>query len=862
MTGRARGRSRGRSRAPQQQEAAPRPGAPPEEAPQQQVARGRGRTAPTPAQAAQPQAAQPQKPAADVAQVSQKLAATSITGAQREEQPPLSSSVLVTKPANIEQSTGTFGASVNLRANFFRLIKTPQFDGFFQYMVSFDPPIESRKFKSALLHDHAELLGDVRAFDGMILYLPKKLPETETKLVSVTKRDQQQIEITVKYVNKFPFQSPTTLNLISVIFRRILKLMNMTQIGRSYFSKSRSIELEHIKLELWPGYETGIHTYDAGCLLNLDVSHKVMRTNTVLSILYDLYHQVGEKNFYNVATKKLVGEIVLTRYNNKTYKIDDIAWEEHPTDSFPKRDGTSITYKEYYKGMYDYNPTDDKQPLLVSNPKKRDVRRGMTTPIKLLPEFCYITGISDEIRSNFNIMKELSVHTRMAPQPRAQQLNNFMVELKRNDEANKKLTGWNIEFDSSLMNLKGRIFPPEKLSQREKSFSYKPEDADWSRDMRGAALISTINLDDWALFFTRRDGGIAQDFYQTLCKVNGPMNINTRKPSMVELNDDRAETYIRSIKEQTTPSTQLVVCIVPNNRKDRYDAIKKYCCVDKPVPSQVIVSRTLSKKQMLMSVSTKIGIQLNCKLGGEIWAVEIPVKNMMVVGYDVYHDSLTKGKSIGGFVASTNQALTRYYSRITEQQTGIDIIDGLRTCMTSALRKYNEINNTLPDRIIIYRDGVGDGMLPMVYEHEMPQVKKAIEAIAPGYNPKFAWIVVKKRINAKFFREGRDLANPIPGTVIDTEVTKPEWYDFYLVSQSVRQGTVSPTHYNVIHDSSGLKPDHIQRLTYKLTHLYYNWQGTIRVPAPCQYAHKLAFLVGQSVHTEPAIALSERLYFL
>ena len=43
------------------------------------------------------------------------------------------------------------------------------------------------------------------------------------------------------------------------------------------------------------------------------------------------------------------------------------------------------------------------------------------------------------------------------------------------------------------------------------------------------------------------------------------------------------------------------------------------------VPSQVIVGRTISKKQMLMSVSTKIAIQLNCKLGGEAWALEIPV---------------------------------------------------------------------------------------------------------------------------------------------------------------------------------------------------------------------------------------------
>ena len=43
------------------------------------------------------------------------------------------------------------------------------------------------------------------------------------------------------------------------------------------------------------------------------------------------------------------------------------------------------------------------------------------------------------------------------------------------------------------------------------------------------------------------------------------------------------------------------------------------------VPSQVIVGRTLAKKQMLMSVATKIGIQLNCKLGGEVWGVAIPV---------------------------------------------------------------------------------------------------------------------------------------------------------------------------------------------------------------------------------------------
>lgn len=58
--------------------------------------------------------------------------------------------------------------------------------------------------------------------------------------------------------------------------------------------------------------------------------------------------------------------------------------------------------------------------------------------------------------------------------------------------------------------------------------------------------------------------------------------------------------------------------------------------------------------------------------------------------------------------------------------------------------------------------------------------------------------------------------------------------DFFLVSQFVRQGTVTPTHYVVVHNTLGWNVDKLQKLSYKMTHLYYNWPGTIRSPAPCQ----------------------------
>jgi len=48
------------------------------------------------------------------------------------------------------------------------------------------------------------------------------------------------------------------------------------------------------------------------------------------------------------------------------------------------------------------------------------------------------------------------------------------------------------------------------------------------------------------------------------------------------------------------------------------------------------------------------------------------------------------------------------------------------------------------------------------------------------------------------------------------------------------QGTVTSTHYVVIHDTANMKTDHVQQIMYKLCQLYYSWPCTIRFPAPCQ----------------------------
>ena len=58
---------------------------------------------------------------------------------------------------------------------------------------------------------------------------------------------------------------------------------------------------------------------------------------------------------------------------------------------------------------------------------------------------------------------------------------------------------------------------------------------------------------------------------------------------------------------------------------------------------------------------------------------------------------------------------------------------------------------------------------------------------------------------------------------IKSDKTNDCRFDFYLVSQHSLQGTVSPTHYNVIHDELNWTAKQYQWFTYMMTHLYYNW---------------------------------------
>ena len=110
--------------------------------------------------------------------------------------------------------------------------------------------------------------------------------------------------------------------------------------------------------------------------------------------------------------------------------------------------------------------------MLVSRPKKKDQREGAPELLFLLPELCTMTGLTDDMKTNFRLMQDLGVQTRVNPTKRAETMNNFRNQIRSNPKAKSRLESWGVQYADNLVNVQGRLLPPESIRLGEKTVSY------------------------------------------------------------------------------------------------------------------------------------------------------------------------------------------------------------------------------------------------------------------------------------------------------------------------------------------------------------------------------------------------------
>ena len=114
-----------------------------------------------------------------------------------------------------------------------------------------------------------------------------------------------------------------------------------------------------------------------------------------------------------------------------------------------------MTLVKYYADKYQKTLRDLKQPLIISNPPLREQRTGGNTgPLFLVPELCYMTGLSEEQRANFRLMADLGKITRQGPEERSKTLQKFSKRLQSNANIKEEMAEWNLDFSKQLVEVK------------------------------------------------------------------------------------------------------------------------------------------------------------------------------------------------------------------------------------------------------------------------------------------------------------------------------------------------------------------------------------------------------------------------
>lgn len=313
---------------------------------------------------------------------------------------------------------GDVGTPIDLHANFLRLeALNAETSAFYEYNVKFDDKSDLAIERKRLILGHPEIPKEANLFNGTRLILPCELE----RLHYECERDDIKRIIDFKFVEKLALNDKKMLPVYNAILNNCFRAMKLfpdrrtgTRGGRSYYDPVEKKNLVQEKIEIWPGYITNVSCHENNVLIGFDSCSKIIRQETVRDIMTNIYKK-GAENYVANLSRELIGQSVFTRVNNRTYKIREIAMDKTPEFEFPLSNGTTMSIMEYFQQKYGIKIQDSKQPLLVAEVKKYPEARGDEVEILIVPELCFLTGLTENQRNDYRIMKKVADFTRLKP---------------------------------------------------------------------------------------------------------------------------------------------------------------------------------------------------------------------------------------------------------------------------------------------------------------------------------------------------------------------------------------------------------------------------------------------------------------
>ncbi|XP_070294243.1 protein argonaute-2 isoform X8 [Salvelinus sp. IW2-2015] len=780
---------------------------------------------------------------------------------------------------------GTMGRTIKLQANFFEM-EIPKLE-VYHYDIDIKPEKCPRRVNREIVehmvqHFKTQIFGDRKpVYDGRKnLYTAMPLPigreKVELEVTIPGEGKDRNFKVAIKWVScvslqalqealsgrlpNIPFE---TIQALDVVMRH-LPSMRYTPVGRSFFTPSEgcSNPLGGGR-EVWFGFHQSVRPSLWKMMLNIDVSATAFyKAQPVIEFMCEVldFKSIEEQQKpltdsqrvkFTKEIKGLKVEITHCGQMKRKYRVCNVTRRPASHQTFPlqQENGQTIecTVAQYFK---------DKYKLILRYPHLPCLQVGQEQKHTYLPlEVCNIVAGQRCIKKLTDNQTSTMIRAtaRSAPD-RQEEISKLMRSANFNNDPYVREFGVMVRDEMTEVN--GRVLqaPSILYGGRNKAIA-TPIQGVW--DMRNKQFHTGIEIKVWAIacFAPQRQCTelLLKAFTDQLRKISRDAGMPIQgQPCFCKYAQgaDSVEPMFKHLK-CTYQGLQLVVVILPG-KTPVYAEVKRVGDTVLGMATQCVQVKNVQKTtpQTLSNLCLKI----NVKLGG-VNNILLPQGRPLVfqqpvifLGADVTHPPAGDGKkpSIAAVVGSMDAHPSRYCATVRVQQHRQDIIQDLATMVRELLIQFYKSTRFKPTRIIYYRDGISEGQFNQVLQHELLAIREACIKLEKDYQPGITFVVVQKRHHTRLFCMDRNervgKSGNIPaGTTVDTKITHPSEFDFYLCSHAGIQGTSRPSHYHVLWDDNHFTSDELQVLTYQLCHTYVRCTRSVSIPAPAYYAHLVAF---------------------
>ncbi|XP_037570896.1 protein argonaute-4 [Dermacentor silvarum] len=724
-----------------------------------------------------------------------------------------------------------------------------------------------------------DLSNCIPAFDGRKnLYTRHQLNFRE-RTFSVELNEDQRIQ---KFIVKIQYAATVNLDALHAVYQNRVNTvpqevlqaidivvrhgpsMKLTPVGRSFFKVPPPHELNALGggREVWFGYYTSVRPAQWKPMLNVDISATAFYESLPLvsfmcKIFGDSRREMTPADFkqlrdfhharLNKELKGLRVKVTHLPYPRK-YKVARVT-KESANQIFFNECGKRTSVAEYFEKRYGR----------LAYPHFPCVQSGsLEHPVYIPLEVCeMVEGQHCRKKLDENQTAEMIKRTAKPPSKRFQEIRQSVRDLVNSTE--DYLREFNIKISTDPTQLKGRVLEPPSLVFENNSLS-KPREGTW--ELRGQHFYKAATMDRWTLVslsrFAQRDS--LDNFVKMLTRIGLELGMRIDQPLEVSAPDHNRRSIRSILSEQQQKHSKLQMVVIVITKTTNYAEIKQVAETELGLRTQCVLENNVVKKCNVALVQN-LCQKINAKMGGtnnSLLAQEKPAlfqKPVIIIGADVSHPSPGDRvrPSIAACVGSLDSIPSKFHATVriqmehAEAKARVEIIRDLKEMVKDMLKAFFRATRHKPERIIFYRDGVSEGQFLEVRNREVSAIRLACKELSPNesYEPALTFIVVQKRHHTRFMpandRDGvGKFRNVPPGTTVDSVVTHPLDFDFFLCSHFGIQGTSRPAHYYIVWDDSNFTADELQKLSYYLCHTYARCARSVSIPAPVYYAHLAA----------------------